>query len=428
MDGRVHTVAAPQNAQYSTFSGWDVYRSQLQLLTLLAPDIGGDVAQSLLNQANQNGGEWDRWTHNAGITHVMNGDPAAPAIADILAFGGKNFDAKAAYQSLLRAATVPTAHDLSKDGCEVECVGQRPSLDKWLSLHYIPVGANAWGPAADTLEDATADFAVSELARRMGDDATRKQFLVRAQYWKNIFNPQATPEGGYIQNRNADGSWPKFDPASDEGFVEGSAAQYLWMVPFNEKGLFTMLGGTDKASQRLNAFFYNPDGSLAVTESGGLHAELNNEPSIETPWLFDFLGQPWKSQEAVRKVLNTIWTNSPKGMPGNDDLGEMSSWYVWSAMGMYPEIPGRAELVLGSPLFSKILIHRPSGDILVRASGAATDSPYVQNAKVSGQVWTKTWLPQSFVEHGGTIEFELSASPNKSWGIEAEDAPPSFEP
>ena len=428
MDGRVHKVAAPQNAQYSTFSGWDVYRSQLQLLTLLAPDVGGDVAQSLLNQANQNGGEWDRWTHNAGITHVMNGDPSAPAIADILAFGGKNFDAKAAYQSLLRAATVPTAHDLSNDGCEVECVGQRPSLDKWLSLHYIPVEANAWGPAADTLEDATADFAVSELARHMGDDATRKQFLARAEYWKNIFNPQATPQGGYIQNRNADGTWPKFDPASDEGFVEGSAAQYLWMVPFNEKGLFTIMGGTDKASQRLNAFFYNSDGSLAVTESGGLHAELNNEPSIETPWLFDFLGQPWKTQEAVRKVLNTIWTNSPKGMPGNDDLGEMSSWYVWSAIGMYPEIPGRAELVLGSPLFSKILIHRPGGDILVRASGAATDSPYVQNARVNGQVWTKTWLPESFVEHGGTIEFELSASQNKSWGIEAEDAPPSFEP
>jgi putative alpha-1,2-mannosidase len=115
-------------------------------------------------------------------------------------------------------------------------------------------------------------------------------------------------------------------------------------------------------------------------------------------------------------------------MPGNDDLGEMSSWYVWSAIGMYPEIPGRAELVLGSPLFSNILIRRRNGDILVRARGAATDSPYVQSAKVNGEVWTKTWLPQSFVEHGGTIEFELSASPNKSWGIGAEDAPPSFEP
>jgi predicted alpha-1,2-mannosidase len=428
MDQAVHQVSAPQRSQYSTFSGWDVYRSQLQLLALIAPDLAGDVAQSLLNQANQNGGEWDRWTHNAGITHVMNGDPAAPAIADILAFGAKNFDARAAFQSLLKAATVPTPHDLSKEGCEVECVGQRPSLDKWLSLHYIPVGANAWGPAADTLEDATADFAVSELARHMGDDAVHKQFLARAQYWKNVFNPQATTQGGYIQNRNADGSWPKFDPASDDGFVEGSAAQYLWMVPFNERGLFNLLGGSETASQRLNAFFYNPDGSLAVTESGGLHAELNNEPSIETPWLFDFLGQPWKTQEAVRKVLNTIWTNSPKGMPGNDDLGEMSSWYVWSAIGMYPEIPGRAELVLGSPLFREISIHRPAGDIVIKASGAATNSPYVQSLKVNGENSTKTWLPESFVERGGTLEYELSATPDKSWGTETEDAPPSFEP
>jgi len=200
------------------------------------------------------------------------------------------------------------------------------------------------------------------------------------------------------------------------------------MVPFNAKGLFELLGGADKASQRLNAFFYNADGSLAVTESGGLHAELNNEPSIETPWLFNFLGEPWKTQEAVRKVLNTIWTNSPKGMPGNDDLGEMSSWYVWSAIGMYPEIPGRAELVLGSPLFSKARILRPEGNIVIRAHGAATNSPYVQSLKVNGQNSTQTWLPESFVEHGGTVNFELSASPNKTWGTRLDDVPPSFEP
>jgi predicted alpha-1,2-mannosidase len=428
MDGKVHTIAAPQKDQFATFSGWDVYRSQLQLLALLDPDTAGDFAQSLLNQANQNGDEWDRWTHNSGITHVMNGDPAAPAIADILAFGARNFDVSAAYKSLLRAATVPTAHDLSKEGCEVECVGQRPSLDLWLKLHYIPVGANAWGPAADTLEDATADFAISELARRMGDDTTRRQFLERAQYWRNIFNPHATPDGGYIQNRNPDGTWPKFDPASDDGFVEGSAAQYLWMVPFNEKGLFAMLGGIEKASQRLNAFFYSPDGSLAVTQAGGLHAELDNEPSIETPWLFNFLGQPWRTQEAVRKVLNTIWTNSPKGMPGNDDLGEMSSWYVWSAIGMYPEIPGRAELVLGSPLFTSIRIRRAAGDIVVKASAAGTNAPYVRSLKVNGENTTKNWLPESFVEHGGTLEFELSTTPDRNWGTGEEDAPPSFQP
>lgn len=428
MDGKIHKIAAPQKAQYGTFSGWDVYRSQLQLLALLEPGIAGDIAQSLLNQANQNGGEWDRWTHNSGGTHVMNGDPAAPAIADILAFGGTRFDTKAAYKSLLRAATTPTANDLSKDGCEVECAGERPSLDLWLRLHYIPVGASAWGPAADTLEDATADFSLSELARRQGDTATRKQFLVRAQYWKNIFNPNATPGAGYLQNRNADGSWPKFDPASDEGFVEGSAAQYVWMVPFNEKGLIAAMGGTAAASARLNNFFYNPDGSLAVTEAGGLHAELNNEPSIETPWLFNFLGQPWKTQEVVRKVLRSIWTNSPNGLPGNDDLGEMSSWYVWSAMGMYPEIPGRAELVLCGPLFEQIRIRRAMGDIAIEAHGAGADAPYVQSLRVNGASTSRTWLPESFVEHGGRLEFVLGSAANKAWGVSSDDAPPSFEP
>lgn len=426
-DQKVHRVMSSQKVQYSTFSGWDVYRSQLQLVTLLDPEVGSDIAQSLLNQADQNGGEWDRWTHNSGITHVMNGDPAAPAIADILAFGGDRFDVKSAYRSLLNAATQPTAHDLSNEGCPVECVGQRPSLDLWLKLHYIPTDGKAWGPAADTLEDATADFALAELARRLGDKPNQALFLERAQFWKNIFNPKATTQGGYIQNRNADGSWPAFDPASDDGFVEGSAAQYLWMVPFNERGLFDVLGGNDTANKRLDAFFHKPDGSWAVTESGGLHAELNNEPSIETPWLYDYSGQPWKTQETVRQVLNTIWTNTPRGMPGNDDLGEMSSWYVWSAIGLYPEIPARADLVLGSPLFSEIRIRRPGHDTVIKSSGAATDAPYVQSLKVNGKSTAKTWLPETFLQDGGTLAFVLSSSPNKQWGTDAGDAPPSFD-
>jgi putative alpha-1,2-mannosidase len=127
-------------------------------------------------------------------------------------------------------------------------------------------------------------------------------------------------------------------------------------------------------------------------------------------------------------VLNTIWTNTPKGMPGNDDLGEMSSWYVWSAMGMYPEIPGRAELVLGSPLFSEIRIHRPAHDIVIKSNGAATDAPYVRVFKINGKATSKTWLPESFVSHGGTLEYDLSSTPDKQWGTGANDAPPSFAP
>jgi predicted alpha-1,2-mannosidase len=436
MDSKVHRVVGRQKVEYANFSGWDVYRSQFQLLTWLDPAQGSDIAQSLYNQSLQDGGRWDRWTHLGGATHVMNGDPAAPAVADIWAFGGRDFDATPALLSLVAAAEVPTKADLSHDGCPVECVGERPGLDQWLKLHYIPVGAPAWGPAADTLEDVTAEFSLSALAGHLGDRATEKKFLQRAQYWKNIWNPKAAPDGGYFANRNADGSWalvqddrepaPKpFTPSTEDGFVEGSAAQYVWMVPFNEAGLFDAMGGRAKAAARLDRFFYEA-GKPTVTNAGPLHAELNNEPSIETPWLYDFAGQPWKTQELVRQVLDTIWKNAPNGIPGNDDLGEMSSWAVFAAMGMYPEIPGRAELVLGSPLFARVTLHRKDGDVQILRIGEKSESPYVRGVKVNGQRSSKTWLPESFAEHGGRVEFEVSPSPDKTWGTRPDDAPPSF--
>jgi len=443
MDGKVHRVAAGQRVQYANFSGWDVYRSQFQLLTWLDAKQGSDIAQSLYNQSIQDGGRWDRWTHLGGATHVMNGDPAAAAVADVWAFGGRGFETKAALASLVHAAEVPTKEDLSHDGCPVECVGQRPGLDQWLKLHYIPVGAPAWGPAADTLEDVSAEFAISALAGHLGNEAVRRQFLERAQYWKNIWNPQAAPDGGYFMNRNADGSWPAvqrdedegndqkphaFTPATGAGFVEGSAAQYVWMVPFNVAGLFGQMGGRERAIARLDRFFYDEKGAPAVTKAGPLHAELDNEPSIETPWLYDFAGQPWKTQQLVRQVLNTIWKNAPDGIPGNDDLGEMSSWAVFASMGLYPEIPGRAELVLGSPLFTRVTLHRAGGDVRIEARGAAANAPYVRAVKVNGKASSKTWLPESFALGGGRLEFDLSETPDKSWGVGKGDEPPSFGP
>jgi predicted alpha-1,2-mannosidase len=443
MDRKTHHTVPGQTTQYANFSGWDVYRSQFQLLTWLDPKQGSDIAQSLYNQSLEDNGRWDRWTHLSGATHVMNGDPASAAIADIYAFGGRSFNAKAALASLVHAATIPTKEDLSHDGCPVECVGQRPGLDQWLKLHYIPVGAPAWGPAADTLEDATAEFGISALAGHLGEKKTEEAFLARAQYWRNIWNPAAAPDGGYFMNRNPDGSWPKvqnddddedgkvppqqFTPATGAGFVEGSAAQYVWMVPFNVHGLFEQMGGRDKAVVRLDKFFYDEKGAPAVTKSGPLHAELDNEPSIETPWLYDFAAQPWKTQQLVRQVLNTIWKNAPDGIPGNDDLGEMSSWAVFAAMGLYPEIPGRAELVLASPLFPKITLHRSNGDIVITAPKAATDNSYVQSLKVNSKPTTKTWLPESFTLKGGTLDFDLSDQPNKSFGTNKGDEPPSFD-
>ncbi len=449
-DGQVHTVGGRQRAQYANFSGWDVYRSQLQLVTLLEPEIASDIAQSLLNQADQNGGEWDRWTHNSGATHVMEGDPSPAALAGIVAFGGTHFDVAAAFASLARAALVPTAHDGAAAGCPVECPGQRPALDRWLALHYIPAGANAWGGAGETLEDAIADFSLAQLALRVGDRAVAARFAARSGYWRNVWNPGATPAGGYIQDRLPDGTWPAFDPAADDGFAEGSSAQYTWMVPFDLRGLIDAMGGNAQANRRLDAFFHRADGAgagngvnagnggnsgdggaWALTGLGGTHAEMDNEPSIGAPWIYLYSGKPYRTQETVRQVLDQLWSDLPYGIPGNDDLGEMSSWYVWSAMGMYPGIPGRAELLLASPLFPHVVVRRASGPVLTLdapRAGTGAGAPYVRRLRVDGTASSRPWLPESFIARGGRLDFDLADAPDVAWGSAAGDAPPSFPP
>ena len=434
-DQQAHRVENGQGAQYANFSGWDVYRSQIHLVALVDPKVAGDMAQSLLNQARQYGGVWDRWTHNAGATHVMEGDPSPPTVAGMHAFGAANFDAAAAFASLLEAATVPTPFDLSDEGCRVACVGQRPSLDKWLTLNYIPTVSNAWGGAGETLEDATADFALAQLAARLGKDEAHARLMERSGYWRRLWNPApvtrdgATLAEGYIQNRNEDGTWPDFDPASSQGFAEGSSAQYTWMVPFDARGLIDLMGGNDAANRRLDAFFRNEDGTWALTRLGSLKAEMDNEPSIGAAWMYLFSGQPHKTQATVRAAMNGLWRNAPDGIPGNDDLGAMSSWYVWSAMGMYPFFPGRAELVLASPLFPRLVVRRGNGiTITIEAEGAGANAPYVTALRVDGEAWTKPWLPESFVTGGGTLGFRLSGSPDRAWGARPEDAPPSFGP
>ncbi|MEU0004509.1 GH92 family glycosyl hydrolase [Streptomyces sp. NPDC006314] len=425
-DGRTHAVGRRQHAQYGTFSGWDVYRDQVQLLTLLDPRTGSDIAQSLYELARQNGGIWDRWLHGASGTHVMNGDPSPTALAGIRAFGGTGFDLKGALDSLVEAATVPTRQDLSPAGKPVLSVGQRPSLDKYLKLHYMPSVSNAWGGAAETLEMSTADFAISQLAAAAGEKDTAAAFARRAQWWQNNFNIAADPDGGYIANRKADGSWVTgFTPDTGNGFVEGTAAQYTWMVQHNPAGLFAVLGGRDKALARLDGFFHDADGGWAFTGNGGTKSELDNEPSIHVPYLYDYAGAPYRTQETVRAAMRQLWSTQPGGIPGNDDLGAMSSWYVFSALGMYPQVPSRAELVLASPLFERVEIHRPQGnDISIRATGAAADAPYVQSLEVNGRSSDRPWLPASFVRDGGRLDYTLSATPNRTWG--AGSPPPSF--
>ncbi|HZD06263.1 MAG TPA: glycoside hydrolase domain-containing protein, partial [Longimicrobiales bacterium] len=303
------------------------------------------------------------------------------------------------------------------------------SLDRWTSLHYIPAESHAWGGAGETLEDVTADFSLAQLARRLGDDTLHDAFLERSGYWRNVFNSDATPEGGYIQNRSADGSWPDFQPPSSRGFAEGSSAQYTWMVPFDSRGLFDAMGGEAEAVRRLDDFFHADDGGWALTGLGGMHAEMDNEPSIGAPWLYLFAGKAYRTQEAIRETRKRLWSPTPYGIPGNDDLGAMSAWYVWAAMGMYPGIPGRAELLLASPLFPAVEVRRPDGTtITMRAAGADDGASYVHGLRVNGESTTRSWLPESFVGEGGELVYELSTARDTAWGAGPDDVPPSFGP
>ncbi|MDE3068606.1 MAG: GH92 family glycosyl hydrolase [Verrucomicrobiota bacterium] len=415
-DGQVHRTE-DHRVQYANYSGWDIYRSESQLLAMLDPRAASDMAQALLVDYQQ-GGAFPRWGVPNEDSGVMMGDPAAPIIADFYAFGATNFDTKATLAGLVRAATDPSVW------APRTRTHERDALADYLKLGYVPEHQQGgYGNVSMTLEYDSADFALSQFARGLGDDADSALLLRHAQNWENLFNP----ETGYIQMRRRDGSWaPGFKNNvgaydGDQAYVEGTAAQYLWMVPFNLKGLAEKMGGPEAAAKRLDVFFTRLNAG-----ANSEYAYLGNEPCLETPWEYDFWGQPYKTQKVVRQALTELFSAGPHGYPGNDDLGEMSSWYVFAALGMYPELPGSDFLVLGSPLFSKAVIHLPNGEVTILGNGAGADAPYVQNLTVDGQTWNKPWIRYPEIARGGSLTYTLGATPNVNWGSNLSDAPPSF--
>lgn len=382
--------------------------------------MASDYAQSLLNLARQNGGVWDRWVHVNGPTHVMTGDPSAPALAGMYAMGAKDFDVRGAFDSLVRQATVPHDSGLSDRGCPGQCEGQRPNLAEYLRLGYAPHGTcHCWGGAAETLEDAAADFALADLAGRLGRTDVQGTFQRRSGWWRNTFNPAT----GHQQARTADGTWvAPFNPASDVGFAQGSSATYTWMVPHDVSGLAAAMGGTDTAAARLDSFFHRPDGSWA-TGGDALRYDPTNEPGIHTPWLYNALGKPWQTQQTVRAMASLVYKTGPGGLPGNDDLGTMSAWYVFAALGLYPQTPSRAEFLLSSPMFPEVRINRAGAPpITVTAPQANAGNVYVRDVRLNGKAHTRSWLPESVVRFGGNVVVNVGSTPT-DWGSSPADRP-----
>ena len=425
-DQAVHSIEKGQQAQYGNFSGWDQYRAHTQLFALLEPKVAGDFARSLHAFSRQHDGIWDRWVHGSAWTHVMTGDPSASTLAGFYSLGVRNFDVRGAYNSLFAQATEPNVEGLSTYGCPGQCIGQRPNLAEYERLQYAAQDTcNCWGGAAETLEDSVADYALTDWVRRIGADVMADELAPRATWWQNTFNPVATPDGGYQQARNADGSWVSgFSPATETGFAQGSSATYTWMVPHDVARLAEAMGGKERAIERLDSFFHKPDGSWQSTGGDPLRYDPTNEPGIHTPWMYNALGAPWKTQETVRAMVDLAYGTGPGGLPGNDDLGTMSAWYVFAAMGIYPQDPARAEMLVSSPIFTKIAITRSNGiKITIKAPGAGAANPYVQTVKLRGKPHSKSWLPENVMTKGGDVEVTVGPQPNRAWGTGATDLP-----
>ena len=398
--------------KYATFSGWDVYRSQVQLIAWLSPHQAGDIAQSMVVDAQIGGGGFPKWPTANDDTCVMVGDPGAIIVAELHAFGGTNFDTATALNLMSTAATTPGSHSRN---CEV-----RPGLADYLARGYVPTSdTNVWGPSASTLEYAVADSAIAQFAGALGNQARRDLFLGHAQAWKQLFSDQT----GLIQARDANGSFVNNAPTDSTYGVEGDVAQYTWLVPQNYRGLFDRMGGNAAAIAKLDTHFTELDDG-----PNSPYAFMGNEPEHGTPWAYNFAGAPWKTQSVVRRILSTLYMNSPSGLTGNDDLGATSAWYVWGALGLYPEIPGLGGLTIGAPLFPSTTVAMGNGHALkILGTNAGVNGTYVQGLSINGTASTSTWLPLANLTADTSLNFTLGATPNTAWGSAAADAPPSFD-
>jgi predicted alpha-1,2-mannosidase len=415
-DGKIHRVKSG-HAEYANFSDWDIYRTEMPLLALIEPDRASDMAQSLVDAAQQ-GGLLPRWALVNGPTSVMGGDSPDAVIAGAYAFGARNFDLRGALTAMIRGAS--DLHAPREDGWYVE----RPELAEYLRRGYIVnTHTTSVAPvpngASETQEYSFDDFSIARIALALHDQNDYRTFMQRASNWENLFDTAT----GLIAPRDGDGAFMQtpITAAGESGFQEGNAAQYTWIVPHDLRDLITGMGGAAIARARLDAFFTQLNAGQNEP-----YAWLGNEPSIGSPWVYLSDGAPYRAQSIVRRALLELYDDSPVGLPGNDDLGTMSAWYVWCALGLYPQNPAVRYLDVGSPLFTHAVVTVPNGPtITIDAPNAADDAPYVQSLQIDGLPTQKPWLA---LPMNGTVRlsFDLAATPNESWGAAAEDAPPSY--
>ena len=390
-DFKVHKS---RSKHYTSFSNWDTYRTQIQLLSILDPEVASDIVISHQLFAEEAGGAFPRWVMANIETGVMQGDPTPILISNAYAFGARNYDPKPIFKTMRKGAEEPGA--MSQ---EVEA---RPGLKQYLDKGYYN--------ASIQLEYTSADFAIAQFAlHAVGDEFASWRYFHFARSWKNLYNP----ETGWLQSRNPDGSWKPLT----EDFRESTYKNYFWMVPYDIAGLIEIIGGKAAAEKRLDEFFTRLDAGYndAWFASG-------NEPSFHIPWIYNWVGTPYKAQEIINRVLNEQYSSKIDGLPGNDDLGTMGAWYVFACIGLYPEIPGVGGFTVNTPIFSSVKVHLKKGDMVIK--GGSEKNIYIKSMKLNGKPYDSTWIDWDQLNNGATIEYTTSSKPDVKWGTKV--TPPSF--
>lgn len=411
-DGNKKTMKAEGFTYYCDFSMWDTFRAVHPLFSILNPTRNGDMAHSLVLKGQQGG--WlpifPAWN---SYTAAMIGDHCLSMLGDAIIKDTPGFDYEEAY-SLMRknAFEANSDHQSYIDG-----KGRR-AMESYLKYGYIPLEDEVLDAfhkreqVSRTLEYAYDDFVLSQVARKLGKTEDYNILKERAKNYKHVIDP----ETGFARGRYADGTWiSPFDATQFVSYIcEGTPYHYTWYVPHDIEGLVGIIG-KDKAIEHLDTFF-----------EGGYYWH-GNEPCHHIAYLFAYLGEPWKTQKWVHDIINKEYFNSPDGLAGNDDAGQMSAWLIFSMMGFYPVSPGMPYYVIGSPKFENIEINLENRKrFKIEARNVSDNNIYIQSATLNGKPYDKSYILHSDIMNGGVISFQMGDTPNKQWASSPESVPYSF--
>jgi len=409
LDQNIHKAEGFTN--YTIFSLWDTYRALHPLFTIIQQKRTNDIVRSMLAHYKQSVHHiLPVWSHHANENWCMIGYHAVSVIADAFCKGIDNYDAGEA----LEAMKASSNYDIY-DG-----------IKSYKKYGYVPEDHSS-NSASKTLEYAYDDFAIAKMAEKMGRIDDFEIYMKRAANYKNIFDARE----GFLRARLADGSFkPGFDPMQThgQGYIEGNAWNYSLYVPQDIKGFINLIGGDDKLISWLDGLFVMKvsDESIAgnedITRAGMIGNYVHgNEPSHHVPYMYNYAGKPWKTQERINEIMTTMYKASPDGLCGNDDCGQMSAWYVFSALGFYPVCPGASTYIIGKPCVEEAEIHLENGrTFMIKAENLSSVNIYIRAVTLNGRSLNRSWISHQEVMDGGKLIFKMGSKPNKQWAATEE--------